>query len=189
MRPSSAAHPTQSWLTLHLPPCPLLSPPAPCLPGLCCPLSYLGIGVGVFAVLFLVWGVGAQFVTNLVGFAYPLYESYRSLHSTTHSQAHWLTYWVVYALFALVESLTNFFLYWIPLYHLVKIAFLVWCYLPQTRGAEVIYYKVVDPVLARFEGRIDSAGREGKRAMNRVIQEAADVTAAVAEGEGTTTTS
>ena len=41
--------------------------------------SYLALGVGVFAILFLVWGFGARFVTNLVGFAYPLYQSFNSL--------------------------------------------------------------------------------------------------------------
>ena len=160
-----------------------------------CARSFLAIGVSTFAVLFLVWGVGAQFVTNLVGFAYPLYESFRSLNAaassaTTHSQQLWLTYWVIYALFALVESLTDFFLYWIPFYHLVKIAFLVWCFLPSTRGAEVIYVKVVEPVLVRYEGKIDSVGREGRRAASRVISDvAADVSQAAAEGENSSSTS
>ena len=166
--------------------------PFPSLPPLC---SFLAIGVSTFAVLFLVWGVGAQFVTNLVGFAYPLYESFRSLNAaassaTTHSQQQWLTYWIIYAIFALVESLTDFFLYWIPFYHLVKIAFLVWCFLPSTRGAELIYVKVIEPVLVRYEGKIDSVGREGRRAASRVISDvAADVAQAAQEGEGTSTTS
>ena len=140
----------------------------------------------MFGFLLLVWGFGAQFVTNLIGFAYPLYESYRSLaassasSATTHSQQQWLTYWIIYAAFSLVESLTDFFLYWIPLYHAVKIAFLVWCFLPQTRGAEVIYAKVVEPVLVRYEGRIDQVGRDTKRAANRVV---ADVAQDVANAE------
>ena len=147
------------------------------------------MGVSVFGFLLLVWGFGAQFVTNLIGFLYPLYESYRSLATasssavnaaTTHSQQQWLTYWIIYASFSLVESLTDFFLYWIPLYHLVKIAFLVWCFLPQTRGAEVVYAKVVEPVLVRYEGRIDQVGRDSKRAVNRVV---ADVAQDVANAE------
>ena len=148
--------------------------------------SYLFVGVATFGFLLLVWGFGAQFVTNLIGFAYPLYESYRSLSSTsasaaaTHSQQQWLTYWIIYAAFSLVESLTDFFLYWIPLYHLVKIAFLVWCFLPQTRGAEQVYAKVVEPVLVRYEGRIDQVGRDTKRAANRVV---ADVAQEVANAE------
>ena len=92
---------------------------------------------------------------------------------------------MVYGLFALVESLTDFFLYWIPLYYLVKVAFLAWCFLPNTQGAELIYYKVVEPVLTRFEGRIDSAGREGKKVANRVIADLAeDAAKAAHDAEG-----
>jgi len=150
--------------------------------------SFLFVGPATFILLFLVWGVGATFVCNLIGFAFPLYESYRTLaisqQSTsqqTHSlQAQWLTYWIIYGTFTLIESLTDFFLYWVPLYHLVKIAFLVWCFLPNTRGAEVIYLKVVEPILVRYEGKIDNAGREGKRAANRII---ADVASEIAQAE------
>jgi len=158
--------------------------------------SYLVVGASAFLVLFLVWGVGAKFVTNLIGFAYPLYESYRALSanqhaSTQHNQqveSQWLTYWIIFAAFTLVESLTDFFLYWIPLYHLVKIVFLVWCYLPSTRGAQVIYQKVIEPILSKYEGKIDGAGREGKRVANKVIADVANEVAQAelrAAGEGT----
>jgi len=158
--------------------------------------SFLAVGISTFLFVFLIWAIGAQFVANFIGFAYPLYESFRSLtsapHTTssttsTHSQQQWLTYWIIYATFTLLESLTDFFLYWIPLYHLVKISFLVWCMLPQTRGAEVIYVKVIEPVLIRYEGKIDSVGREGKRAAKNLINEVANEAASV-EGQINTST-
>ena len=158
--------------------------------------SFLFVGVSVFGFVVCVYFFGAQFVTNLVGFLYPLYESYRSLAgssssaanaATTHSQQQWLTYWIIYAAFSLVESLTDFFLYWIPLYHVVKIAFLVWCFLPQTRGAELVYSKVVEPVLVRYEGRIDQVGRDSKRAVNRVVADAAQEVANAESSASTAT--
>ena len=158
-----------------------------------CVGRFLAIGVSVFVFVFLVWGVGAQFVTNLIGFAYPLYESFRSLAaaqstSAVHNQQQWLTYWVIYGIFALVESLTDFFLYWVPFYHLVKIAFLVWCFLPTTRGAEVLYVKLVEPILSRYEGQIDNAAKQSRRAASRVLSDTAgDVAAMAAEGEASTT--
>lgn len=40
----------------------------------------------------------------------------------------WLTYWVVYAAFSLIETFTDIFLNWIPLYALLKVYFFVcWC--------------------------------------------------------------
>jgi hypothetical protein len=188
VRPSSESH---THYTAHAPADdgqPLWSSLTPC-PLLSVVVSYLALSVGSLLVLFLVWGAGAQFVTNFVGFAYPLYESFRSLHSgsssgSLHAQQHWLTYWIVFALFALIESLTDFFLYWIPLYHLVKVAFLVWCFWPTTRGAEVIYLRVVEPMLVRYEGKIESAGRESRRAASRIINEVgSDIQQVAAEGE------
>lgn len=141
--------------------------------------AFFSIGAVSLVTLFLVWGVGAQFVTNLIGFGYPLYESYRTLSlnqthaSTAALDSQWLTYWVIYGAFTLVESMTDFFLFWIPFYHVVKVGFLVWCFLPSTRGAEVVYHKVIEPVLVRWESRIDGVGRDTKRAVNRVVQDVA----------------
>jgi receptor expression-enhancing protein 5/6 len=91
--------------------------------------SYLALGGTSFVLLFLIWGFGASFVSNLIGFVYPLYASFSALQnkSEAHHQEKWLTYWVVFSTFGLVESLTDFFLYWIPLYYCVKCAFVSSC--------------------------------------------------------------
>ena len=51
-------------------------------------------------------------------------------------------------------------------------AFLVWCFAPQTLGASRIYAMVIEPVLLRYEGQIDSAGSKAGASIRRV---AADV--------------
>jgi len=141
--------------------------------------SFLAIGFSIVSLLLAIYCFGSHFVTNLIGFVYPLYESYRALAlnqvagATAAMDAQWLTYWIVFATFSLVESLTDFFLYWIPFYYVVKSGFLVWCFLPSTHGAEQIYHKVLEPVLIRYEGRIDGLAREGKRSANRVIADVA----------------
>ena len=45
--------------------------------------SYIVLSATLVVFLFLVWGFGAKFVANLVGFGYPLYESFRSLNDST----------------------------------------------------------------------------------------------------------
>ena len=89
--------------------------------------SFLALGVTSFTLLFMVWGFGASFVANLIGFVYPLYASFESLQQPRNSaqsqQEKWLVYWVTFGTFSLVESMTDFFLYWIPLYHVAKVAF------------------------------------------------------------------
>lgn len=45
-----------------------------------------------------------------------------------------LVYWVVYGLFNTLETLSDTALSWLPVYHPVKLLFLLWCSLPQYQG-------------------------------------------------------
>jgi len=119
--------------------------------------AYLVMGIALFAVSFILFGFGAGPLCNLVGFAYPLYASFKAINSeNTDDDSQWLTYWVVFALFTVVESFTDLFLYWIPFYHLMKMAFLVWCYLPHTMGALGIYKRIIEPFLIKHERVFDA---------------------------------
>lgn len=44
-----------------------------------------------------------------------------------------LTYWVVFAAFSILEAFLSVLLHWIPFYFALKLAFLAWCFLPQTQ--------------------------------------------------------
>ena len=63
----------------------------------------------------------------------------------------WLTYWMIFAVFSLaeetalkpVEAYAPFFFAW-------KIVFLLWCYLPQTKGADLLYTEVVGPQMKKL---------------------------------------
>jgi len=112
--------------------------------------AYLVLGVGLFAFSFLLFGFGAGPLCNIVGYAYPLYASFKAINSDRKDDdSQWLTYWVVFAFFSLIESFADVFLFWIPMYHFLKMAFLLWCYLPQWEGALLIYKKFIDPYLEK----------------------------------------
>lgn len=143
--------------------------------------SHLAAGVVTAAALFLFMGLGARLVANLVGFLYPLWESFHALRRKPapgvrdEEDSLWLTYWVTYSAFTLVESMGDLILQFIPAYHLVKILFLVWCMAPQTRGALWIYHTIIEPLFARFEGDIDRAGvrvQAGAAVLTRELGEA-----------------
>ena len=85
---------------------------------------------------------------------------------------------MVYSSFTLVESATNALETWIPLYHLVKIAFLLWAMLPQTQGALLVYKTVIEPLLVRYEGQIDRAHH---RASSSIDMVESDIAAAAKE--------
>jgi len=115
----------------------------------------LGISTAVLLVISIIFGL--SFISNVVGF-YPLYWSFKALRSpSTADDDFWLTYWVVYATFGLFESFIDGLFFWLPLYFLVKTAFLVYCFLPNTRGAEVVYKTVLAPLFARLESDVDGA--------------------------------
>lgn len=53
------------------------------------------------------------------------------LRSSCHH--HRLTYWVVFAAFSILEAFVSVLLLWIPFYFALKLAFLTWCFHPQTQ--------------------------------------------------------
>lgn len=80
--------------------------------------------------------------------AYPTFESFKAIESTgTRDDTQWLSYWVVFAVYGMVEKFTWVVLRWIPLYSLMKLAFLAWLVVPQYRGASFVYSTYVRPLL------------------------------------------
>ena len=66
-----------------------------------------------------------------------------------------LVYWVVYGLFSTLETLSDTALSWLPVYHPVKLMFLLWCFLPRYQGSLIVFDILVRPVLIRHESAIE----------------------------------
>jgi len=67
----------------------------------------------------------------------------------------WCIYWLVLATFTVFERITDAFLFFLPLYHEAKVAFVVYLWHPKSQGALYIYDKFVAPTLSKHEGLID----------------------------------
>ncbi|EYC41639.1 hypothetical protein Y032_0561g3480 [Ancylostoma ceylanicum] len=65
-----------------------------------------------------------------------------------------LLYWVPFGFFALLDS-TSFSL--IPAYFLLRTALLLFLFLPQTQGAQLIFTKVIEPIAKAVEGFLKKA--------------------------------
>jgi receptor expression-enhancing protein 5/6 len=72
-------------------------------------------------------------------------------------EQQWLTYWVVMGAFTCTEYFSDKLLFWFPFYYSAKLPFILYLQSPQTRGAEVLYNRMIAPFLTHHEQRIDDA--------------------------------
>ncbi|KAG5191652.1 TB2/DP1, HVA22 family-domain-containing protein [Tribonema minus] len=112
------------------------------------PKQLMVVGVLTLSSIAFAFVLGVASVCNLVGFVYPAYCSFKAIESTGSSQedTQWLTYWVLYGCFSIVEvfqGLVNN----LPFFYQFKFAFLLWCMLPSTRGASLLYASVLRDAL------------------------------------------
>lgn len=95
-------------------------------------------------------------VVLVFGNLYPAYYSYKAVKTKNVKEyVRWMMYWIVFALFTVVETITDLTIAWFPLYYEIKIAFVIWLLSPYTRGASVIYRKALHPLLSSKETEID----------------------------------
>lgn len=121
-------------------------------------IEYFAVGFGLLLALSLFSGLGASVVSDLIGFAYPTYATILAIESPDpHDDTEWLVYWVVFATLFLLENFLDFVLFWIPYYYPLKVTFLLWCMLPQYKGAQFVYENVIKPIFKQHETAIDAA--------------------------------
>lgn len=97
-------------------------------------------------VILLLFGI--QLATLFVTVLYPGYQTLKALDSHKKNETDWLVYWTVFGIFTLAEELLWFILGYIPFYSLIRLAFVVYLWLPRTQGALVIYEMVISPLFA-----------------------------------------
>jgi receptor expression-enhancing protein 5/6 len=121
--------------------------------------AHIGLGVIALLSLFALLEFGTRWVGFFVGFLYPAYKSFKAIETSTDKSDDklWLTYWVVFGFLTVFDGLFMFLFSFIPFFGVLKIAFNVWLFHPKTKGALVIYEKVLRNLLKKYESRIDSS--------------------------------
>ncbi|GAB5368252.1 hypothetical protein AAMO2058_001303100 [Amorphochlora amoebiformis] len=96
---------------------------------------------------------GQEFVTELVCFVYPAVMTTLRMERSSMDVVFWMSYWLIYNFIDLLESIEQYHIYIeekTPLYFWFKLAFLVWCFSPITKGASKIANLQVMEVVGDF---------------------------------------
>ena len=100
-------------------------------------------------------GMGQIYITCMLGVIYPVVMSFLALESKGHEDdKQWLTYWVVFGLFNIVDQFASIILHYIPFYHFLKLCFLVFLYLPQVKGATLVYNALILPNFEEIDAKV-----------------------------------
>jgi receptor expression-enhancing protein 5/6 len=138
------------------------------------PKEYLVLVVGTLLSIIVFFGIGAGSLCSITGFVYPAFKSFNAIESKMKGDdQQWLIYWVVFGFFSVIETFSDFLLYWIPFYYAFKLAFLLWMMLPQTMGARFLYETFLKNLLKKNESSIDAALKDASKTANNVGTNAA----------------
>ncbi|KAJ3381682.1 ER membrane protein DP1/Yop1 [Lobulomyces angularis] len=136
------------------------------------PKSYMvsgSVGLVFLLIFFNVWG---NLLTNLIGFVYPAYASFKAIETDNkEDDTQWLIYWTIFGLLNVVEFFSDLILHWVPFYYTFKAAAVLYLALPQTRGASVVYHKFARPYLVKQEKGLDEAINKIKKSAEDAIKD------------------
>jgi len=117
--------------------------------------NFILIFISIFT-FFILIGLCENFFSNLIAIFYPFISSLKSLETDTlDDDKMWLTYWVVFSFYFIVENIFGFILKKIPNYFFFKAGIFVYLHLPYTRGAELVYRKLIKTTFIKCERNVD----------------------------------
>jgi len=130
----------------------------------------------VTGVLFVMFGVGQTYITNVIGVAYPAFMSFIALESQgADDDKQWLTYWVCFGAFNIVDQFAGIILSFIPFYYFLKLGFLVFLFHPKTKGATQVYESFILPYMEQYEGKINEVSGKITEQMNKAKEAVSSV--------------
>ncbi len=139
------------------------------------PKAYAATSAFLVFGLFIFFNVGASLLTNILGFVYPAYASFKAIESSNKADdTQWLTYWCVFGFLNLLEYFSDFLLYWVPLYYTFKALLILYLYLPQFNGAHQLYVQVLRPHLIPQEKVIDETIERVKKNVEKIGEQLND---------------
>lgn len=104
---------------------------------------------------------------QVLGYVYPAYRTYKvvQLPATRANDTllrKWCCYWCLIAALTAVQPLLDTFLFWIPFYFEAKLALAVYLWANDLAGAQYVYVRWFQPLVASYEPLVDRRLAESK---------------------------
>ena len=110
----------------------------------------------VLLVFLIAFGIGASFLTRLIGIAYPTFKSVLALATpSAEDDKQWLTYWAIFGFFSVLDEFGCCILSYIPYYYFIKVCLLIWLFNPVSQGAMIVYANGVKPFMTKYNKQIN----------------------------------
>lgn len=125
----------------------------------------------VAVIVFILFG--CTILTLSITVLYPAAMSIKAIETqSTDDDKEWLTYWIIFGIFSLMDDFFGFILNMIPYFFWLKLAFFVFLFAPQTKGASVVYETVVKPQLIKYRPQIEKLINDVKGGASELAKEA-----------------
>ena len=134
------------------------------------------IGILVGGLILTIIGFFERQITTIIGIVLPTYWSIKAIESPeTEDDIQWLTYWSVYAVFSFFDLFAKFILKFIPFYFVLKLVFLIWCFMPNTKGATFIYKNLLSKYFKKYEGKFDKIADKFKPLNEKIFDKEKEI--------------
>ena len=111
--------------------------------------AYIALAVCAAFLMFILMMIGFNAIVNIICFAYPAMAALKAMQTKPEKyDEQWLTYFMIFGKFHVAESFYPSLLTDVSFYVLFKFLVLVWCFLPQSTGAQKVYSFFIKKVLA-----------------------------------------
>ena len=132
----------------------------------------VGAALLVVSIITLIF-FGSTILTLGITVIYPAVQSIKAIESEgKDDDKEWLTYWIIFGLFTLVDDIFGCLLSMIPYFFLIKLAFFVFLFAPQTKGALKIYNTVAKPLLEQYRPVIEKLINDVQGVAKDAVKEA-----------------
>lgn len=112
----------------------------------------------LFIIYYVIFDKAIEIFTFLISFAYPGYMTFKALQNSENivDLKKWSIYWIFFSVINLFEQIAWLIINFIPMYHLIKLGFILWLFSTKLNIIETTYKKSIFIFLDKNQEYIDN---------------------------------